>query len=125
MRSLLLVVLLVSCSTFAAGKKKPKPATPPPDETGAVTKALDAVQDRVSNCVATTVPYDGKTLVAKVELKLNSGAQVMSLKVTLTPEPATADSTKACIEKAVRGAPFPKTVSPLVVVEREWSFKLE
>lgn len=122
-RSVMAMVLLASVA-FAGGRKAKKKVTPPAAE-AEVKKALDATQEKVGACVVSGAGAGAWTQVVKLKVVINGVGQVLSFDASLEPANDAASKTRACVEEAVRAAPFPKTHAPLVTVEREWTFKLE
>ncbi len=127
MRLLLLSVVLASVS-FAAPKKKKAP--PPPPKTAAniatevaVKKALDGAEERVGGCVLESAPAGPFKQIVKAALTLNSAGQLMGTTLSLTPEIASGEKLKKCIDDVLKGLSWPKSTGPIVNAEREWTFE--
>ena len=127
MRLLLLSVVLASVS-FAAPKKKRAP--PPPPKTAAniatevaVKKALDGAEERVGGCVLESAPAGPFKQIVKAALTLNSAGQLMGTTLSLTPEIASGEKLKKCIDDVLKGLSWPKSTGPIVNAEREWTFE--
>ena len=127
MRLLLLSVVLASVS-FAAPKKKKAP--PPPPKTAAniatevaVKKALDGAEERVGGCVLESAPAGPFKQIVKAALTLNSAGQLMGTTLSLTPEIASGEKLKKCIDDVLKGLSWPKSTGPIVNAEREWPFE--
>ena len=109
----------------AAAKKK-KPAPPQPDNAAAdaaIRKALDAEQQAIADCVVADAPAGAWAVTVKATVRVNSAAQVMSADVSF--DPAKPESTRACVEKVLRGIAYPKTTAPMISISREWSFAMK
>jgi hypothetical protein len=128
MRVVLVLSVVLSCVALAGPtKKKPPPKkAPPPVASVEVARALDERQTEVGNCVVSAeAPGTKWTQVVKVKLVLNSAGQVFSLDLGLDPGNAKSQTTKECIDKALRAGTWPKLPSPLVTAEREWTFAMQ
>ena len=106
--------------------KKTKGPPPPPPTSAEVVKVLDERQAEVGQCVVDGAEA-GKawTQVLKVKLTINSEGQVFALDLAMEPGNEKTEVTKGCIDKALRAGAWPKSPSPLVIAEREWTFKME
>ena len=125
-----LFVLVASLALAAAPKKvaapkvKPKSAANVATE-AAIKKALDGAAEKVGACVLDNAGSAPFTLVVKASLNINSAGQLLASTVTLTPEGPSAEKTRKCIEGVVQSLTWPKSNSPMVNAEREWSFSTE
>lgn len=124
----MLVVFLASVA-MAAPKKKVVPVKPRPVANiateVAIKKALDGAEAQVGSCVLDNAGSAPFTLVVKAKLNINSAGQLLGSTVTLVPENASAEKTRKCIDGVLQGLAWPKSTSPLVNAEREWSFSTE
>jgi hypothetical protein len=127
-RLLLLSVVLASVS-FAAPKKKKGPPPPPPKTAAniatevAVKKTLDGAEEKVGGCVLENAPAGPFTQVVKAALTLNSAGQLMGTTLTISPEIASGEKLKKCIDDVLKGLSWPKSTGPIVNAEREWTFE--
>jgi hypothetical protein len=112
----LLLVLLLAAVPFAAHGKKKKPPSPATD----FTTALDARSDAVTRCALPLVATPGTTVELTAKVTLNHRGQVLAVDVTIAPDSPAAASTRTCVEKALRDAPWPTSRAPLVTAARTW-----
>jgi hypothetical protein len=124
MKLLLLIALAAAAAAPArapAKKKKAAPETAAIDT--AIKKALDAEQQHIADCVTANAPAPPWALTVNVKLSINGAGQVMGCDVSL--EPAAVETTRACVEKALRAVSYPKSGSTLIKVSREWAFAMK
>ncbi len=117
-------MLALALAAPAAGKKKSARA---PANTAAldaaIKQALDGGQQHIADCVVAEAPQGAWAVTVKATVKINSAGQVMSADVSF--EPAKPETTRACIEKVLRGIAYPKSAAPLTSISREWSFAMK
>lgn len=127
----LLVLCLASASIcVAATRRKPAPAAPAPkaaavDQTAAIRHAIDAEQQHVVDCVVKSAPSGRWSVTVRLQAKLNSAGQMLSLKLDVTPEPSDVEGKKTCIDQVLRNATYPKSAAPLTSIDREWTFSMQ
>lgn len=118
------LMLALALAAPAGGKKKTAKA---PASTAAadaaIKQALDAEQQHIADCVVADAPQGAWAVTVKATVKVSSAGQVLSADVSF--EPAKAETTRACIEKVLRGIAYPKSPAPLTSITREWSFAMK
>lgn len=125
----LLLVLVASVALAAPPKKKKKPPPPPPKTAAniatevAVKKALDGAEEKVGGCVLESAPAGPFKQVVKAQITLNSAGQLMGTTFTLTPEIASGETLKKCLDDVLKGLSWPQSTGPIVNAEREWTFE--
>lgn len=113
----------------AAPKKKAAPKkveAPPPATSPELFAALDHLQPAVGQCVVNGQPENGAwTQVLTVKLTLTGAGQVFAADLSFEPANEKSDEVHACVDKVLRSFEWPRTPAPLVVVQRDWTFKME
>ena len=123
----MLLVVLLAAVAAAAPKKKVAPVKPVANLATevAIKKTLDSAEEKIGACVLENAGSAPFTLVVKAKINLNSAGQLLGSTVTLAPENASAEKTRKCVDGVLQGLAWPKSTSPLVNAEREWSFSTE
>jgi hypothetical protein len=121
--SFAVIVLLASLAMGAAPRKK-EPAAKSPNEL-AISKVLDAAQEKVSECVLATAPDGLWTLNVHAEISINGSGQMIACRAVLDPERKGAATTSDCVEKVLRATAYPKTGAGLVTISRVWTFSMQ
>ncbi len=116
-RGLLAIALLLG-----GGAAAKKPAKPKPTQEAAIRQVLDQQVDAVTRCAVGGAAADGKlAFEIAAKLMINHAAQVLVCDVTVEGGAAGGrESVRACVERVLRAAPFPKGPAPLVTIERRW-----
>ncbi|MFO0598332.1 MAG: hypothetical protein U0228_23710 [Myxococcaceae bacterium] len=108
-----------------ASKKKTAPEpTLSPEEHAKLTAALDDRQADVGQCVVDAVKATGaweRTVDVDVTF---SGGNLFAIDVRPVPD-GEAPAIKPCVEKVLRAKDWPKPPGALVVIKRQWTFKME
>jgi hypothetical protein len=113
------VLLMCLAATAIAKKSKPKP---PLDQ--ALSKVLDQQGEAIGKCAVAALDGAASIEIA-AQLMVNNRGQVMDCKVTVAPAGERTAQARACVERVLRAAPFPKTRVPLITLARTWKFSTE
>ena len=120
-----MLALLLAGEAGAAGAvtKKKKKAAETAAVDAAIKKALDAEQQHIADCVLEGAPPGAWAVTVRATVKVTSAGQVMSADVSF--DPAKPESTRACVEKVLRGIAYPTSPAPLISISREWAFAMK
>ena len=118
--------LLILATMAIAAPAKKKTAGPPAKSANevAVSKALDAAQEKVSECVLASAPDGLWTVSVHAEVAINGSGQMIACRAVLDPELKGSAETTDCVEEVLRAAPYPKTGATLVTINRVWTFSM-
>ena len=129
-RALLLTAALCAAASAGASarpggkRRRVAPSTSAAVQTQ-MAQVLDGESDHVQQCALDHAVSRGAASVeVGAKLLVNDAGQVMSCEVSVTTARGDRDALRACVERVLRAAPFPRGKTPLVDVERKWSFSV-
>jgi hypothetical protein len=111
-----------------AAPKKKKPAAPKPVDLTtelAVKAVLNDAQGQIGACVLDNSPPGSLDLLVRAKVMINSAGQLMGATLVLVPEGPTAEKTRKCIDAVLQGLTWPRSMAPMVTLEREWNFRTD